>query len=359
MVPVLKINPAQPEDALLEKARKTLTAGGLVIVPTETVYGIACDPAAPGAMERLLAAKGRDGDKPVARLAADAEQVQSSAKNWSAGMAALAAAFWPGPLTLVIETHDGWTGYRVPDHPVALRLAECCGRSLALTSANLSGDPDTKTAAEAMAAVEADLVLDSGPSATEAIPSTVVKVDGENIACLREGCLPFREVEAIFKKCTPHLKRILFVCTGNTCRSPMAAALFAHRMGSDSGWEAVSAGIYAGFGSPASHHAVEALKELSIELTHHQSKPLTAELVETADLIVTMTASHRLAILQDFPAVGNKVCLIKSFGTSKVPADIPDPFGGSLDVYKKTRDEIDRALSDLILFIRTGKPLKK
>ena len=199
MVRILNIDRNQPEAAVLEEAGAVLDSGGLVIVPTETVYGIACNPAVPGAMEQLAAAKGRDGGKPIARLASDPEQVVKLAVNWNAGLAALAENHWPGPLTIVLETAEGWTGFRIPDHAVALGLAETCGCALALTSANLSGDPDTRTAQEAMAAVEADLVLDSGPSGERAVPSTVVKVDGDRIACLREGCLPFEQVERIFK----------------------------------------------------------------------------------------------------------------------------------------------------------------
>jgi protein-tyrosine phosphatase len=150
------------------------------------------------------------------------------------------------------------------------------------------------------------------------------------------------------------MKRVLFVCTGNTCRSPMAEALFLHRIGSQEQWTAGSAGIYAGAGTPASPHSTEAMHELGIDLRTHRSRPLTAELVQQADLIVTMSAGHRFEILQDFPEVGNRVFLINSFGTSKVPVDISDPFGGSLEAYRKIRDEIDRALADLILFIRTG-----
>ncbi len=199
MVRILKVNRLQPETELLDEARTVLESGGLVIVPTETVYGIACNPAVPGAMERLIAAKGRDGNKPIARLAAGPEQVARTARNWNDGLQALSNRYWPGPLTIVLETGEGWVGYRIPDHPVAQQLARACGCTLALTSANLSGEPDTKTAQEAMESVDADLVLDSGPSAQQAIPSTVVKVDGERIECLREGCLPFREVESIFK----------------------------------------------------------------------------------------------------------------------------------------------------------------
>ena len=152
------------------------------------------------------------------------------------------------------------------------------------------------------------------------------------------------------------MKTIRFACTGYTCRGPMADELFRHRIGDKTDWTSASAGIFAGAGASASRNAVEALRELEIDLRQHRSKPLSGELVKEAKLIVAMTAQHRDHILESFPEVGNKVCLIKSFGTSKVPADISDPFGGSLDTYRKTRDEIDRALSDLILFILTKNP---
>ena len=198
MAQILQINRVCPETDLIKTAVKKLADGALVIVPTETVYGIACNPSIPGAMENLMAAKGRDGNKPIARLAASSQQVKQTATHWNEGLQALADAYWPGSLTIVLETADGWTGYRIPDHLVPLALANACGCSLALTSANLSGDPDTKTAQEAMNAVNADLVIDSGASAEQAIPSTVIKVDGEQLQCLREGRIPFSEIEAIF-----------------------------------------------------------------------------------------------------------------------------------------------------------------
>ncbi len=123
MIEVLSIDIEKPQPERLEQARQILVDGGLVIVPTETVYGIACDPAVPGALEKLVAAKGRDGDKPIAQLAANAEQVAAAVANWNEGVQALAARYWPGPLTIVLETLAGWTGYRVPDHAVAIALA--------------------------------------------------------------------------------------------------------------------------------------------------------------------------------------------------------------------------------------------
>jgi L-threonylcarbamoyladenylate synthase len=200
MTRIVQIDRRQPEPERIEEAAAVLRSGGLVIVPTETVYGIACDPSVPGALDRLVLAKGRDGDKPIARLAADPQQVARTSRNWNKGLQALAEQYWPGPLTMVLETADGWIGYRIPDHAVAIALASTCGSSLALTSANRSGGPDTNNAQEAMASVAADLVLDSGPSAGQAIPSTVVRVDGRHIECLREGCLAFPAVRSIFMK---------------------------------------------------------------------------------------------------------------------------------------------------------------
>ena len=83
MTKILSIDKSDPQSALLEQARNVLAAGGLVIVPTETVYGIACDPSVPDSMDKLIAAKGRAGDKPIARLASNAEQVEKSSKNWT------------------------------------------------------------------------------------------------------------------------------------------------------------------------------------------------------------------------------------------------------------------------------------
>ena len=148
------------------------------------------------------------------------------------------------------------------------------------------------------------------------------------------------------------MKKILFVCTGNTCRSPMAEALFNARKGTDE-WVAESAGVFASSGSPASSNAIAALKELEIDLQSHRSQPVTRTLLEDADLVLTMTNGHRYSLLQNFPEFERKVYLLNAFGTSKVPADVLDPFGGSLEMYQKTRDEIDRSIADLVLFIHT------
>ncbi|MAI20522.1 MAG: translation factor Sua5 [Kiritimatiellaceae bacterium] len=193
----LKIDPQHPAPDAITRAAQLLAEGGLLILPTETVYGIACDPQQPQALQRLQAAKGRDANKPIARLVATPQQVKPLALHWNNGIQALCQAHWPGPLTLVLETAHGWTGFRVPDHPVPIAIATAYGSALALTSANLSGQPDPRTAQQTHD-LPADLTLDSGPTADQAIPSTVIKIDRQTIELLRAGALPFPALESLF-----------------------------------------------------------------------------------------------------------------------------------------------------------------
>ncbi len=180
------------DEAALAEAAQTLLRGGVAILPTDTVYGVACHPGFPEALERIRAMKRRDAAKPFQLLAADTEAV------WADGAvrtpeAERLAAHWPGALTLVLPTAKGRTeGYRVPDHPLLRRLLTACGGCLRCTSVNLSGEPPAKDAQEAAAALgtEVDLLLDGGP-ARLGVASTVASLScaGE-LTVLRQGALP-------------------------------------------------------------------------------------------------------------------------------------------------------------------------
>jgi len=124
MAEIVQIDADRPDADLIRRACSLLEAGELVGVPTETVYGIACDPTH---LEKIYAAKERDRGKPVARLAGSLEQVEALGANFGKHGKTLAEKYWPGPLTLVLETPEGTTGFRVPDHEVPLALARAFG----------------------------------------------------------------------------------------------------------------------------------------------------------------------------------------------------------------------------------------
>jgi tRNA threonylcarbamoyl adenosine modification protein (Sua5/YciO/YrdC/YwlC family) len=190
---VVQINADRPEPEIIRRACALLEAGELAVVPTETVYGIACDPAH---LEKLYAAKERDRGKPVARLAASLEQVEALGAKFGKHGRLLAQKYWPGPLTLVLDTPDGPTGFRVPNHEVPLALARAFGRPIALTSANKSGGADATSTQEAFQTLDQSvaLFLDAGECSGK-IPSTVVQCREDGITVLREGAIPIAEIE--------------------------------------------------------------------------------------------------------------------------------------------------------------------
>jgi tRNA threonylcarbamoyl adenosine modification protein (Sua5/YciO/YrdC/YwlC family) len=192
---ILRLDPTRPDSRILDLVVAELARGQLVVIPTETVYGLAADPRALGAVEKIYSAKERPGAKPVAFLAADLEQVLARGAVIEAPALRLIRRFWPGPMTLALKTPAGFVGFRVPDYPVALSLLWKAGSALAVTSANRSGHKPALTAAEAVAALSrwVSLVLDAGTS-PGGVPSTVVKVDGENVDILREGAIRRDEI---------------------------------------------------------------------------------------------------------------------------------------------------------------------
>ena len=195
------------DDAGRAAAIRILREGGVVALPTDTVYGIGVDLSVPGGIERLFEAKRRPTDRAIMLLLADVGQAATLAE-WPPAAVALAEAFWPGGLTLVLPRRPGVAlpaeltggratiGLRVPDHPSPRALAAAVG-PLPVTSANISGLPEARTADEILTQLgdAIDLVLDGGPS-RGGPPSTVVDCTGEVPRILRSGAIAPADVAA-------------------------------------------------------------------------------------------------------------------------------------------------------------------
>src|SRR5438034_3309909 len=149
------------------------------------------------------------------------------------------------------------------------------------------------------------------------------------------------------------MKTILFVCTGNVCRSPMAEGLFRHAVKGRGDFCVLSAGVGAIDGQPPSAYAVHALRELGIDISQQRSRMLTAELVNQADYIFGMTHGHVDAINLLYPQAVEKTFLLREFDDTLdiFEKDISDPIGGSYDVYLECRDQIEQGIASLLRFL--------
>lgn len=180
----------------ISAALEVIAAGGTVVFPTDTVYGLAASAFSAQAIEKLFQIKVRERGKPIAVLLGSLDQLKDVADDPSPAAIALAEKHWPGALTLVVPRHPQMPhnlsplptlGVRIPDHPAALALLQAAG-PLAVTSANLSGQENTTTARQALSQLDGvvDLILDGGQT-PGGVPSTVVDMTGETPRLLRQG----------------------------------------------------------------------------------------------------------------------------------------------------------------------------
>ena len=149
---------------------------------------------------------------------------------------------------------------------------------------------------------------------------------------------------------------IVVVCTGNTCRSPMAERLLTHALAAEEGplkaFRVVSAGVAAGPGSPASANSVTAMKKVGLDISNHRSQPLTEELMEEASAIFVMTEPHRAIIQAACEPLPEHVYLLREFMPAGTDTEVADPFGGALPLYEACRDEMVEASPSLVKFLR-------
>ncbi|MEJ2013192.1 MAG: L-threonylcarbamoyladenylate synthase [Anaerolineales bacterium] len=190
----------------LARARTVLNASGLVIFPTDTVYGIGCRADSPGAIERLYKVKGRPEQKAIPVLIGDIAHLERVCKPIPEGVRRLVERFWPGALTIVLPRSPdlpdalgplATVGVRMPDHPVALALLQEIG-PMAVTSANRSGASETRKAQEAWLALgqEVELTVDGGET-PGGIPSTVVDLTQPDSPILRAGPISAEAIHAL------------------------------------------------------------------------------------------------------------------------------------------------------------------
>lgn len=347
-------------------AAEALRGGALVVFPTETVYGLAASAAHVEAVRRLRDIKGgpdRQGFTVHIPNRADAAKYVA---NPPALARRLARKAWPGPLTLVCSVDDpenepiartispeqldaiyyqSKVGLRCPAHAAATELLNEAGVPVVASSANRPGRPPPLDAQSALRDLDGlvEIALDGGRTRHNTASTIVQIAQSDDWSILREGVIDRRTIERMART------EIVMVCTGNSCRSPIAEYLFRHELAKRlglavaelgrHGYYVSSAGSAAFEGGPISEFSEQELARCGIDASAHRAQPLTVELIQRAERIYVMSYEHRRAVLDLVPSAVDRVALLDERGP------VADPIGGGASEYHQCAIQIERAVN--------------
>lgn len=355
MTHILDWKRAEDPRDVIHLAVQALAEGRLLAVPTESGYAIAASALQPKAAEVVAQLRTREPVQLALALRSYHEALDYAPTLSPIALRLLERA-WPGPLVLHVDASDddsllkrippAWLSLlvdnqkhvhlHIPAHEAIDHIAQLTSGPIVLAIPNPPANP-----ASAALHPEVALAIDDGPRSPAGSP-TSVQIQNNHCRVVSPGLLD----DAELKRLTQF--RILLVCTGNTCRSPMAERLMRSLLQSKFQWEpssasppivVQSAGVSAMPGGPASMHAIEAMRLRGIDLSDHQSSPVTERALCRSDLVLTMTQSHRQAILGRWPDLAHKVRTLSRDGI-----DISDPFGKCIDSYQFCADQLQQVL---------------
>jgi len=360
---VLTSDSSSPWPAAREGAA-ALRDGKLVGFATETVYGVAVNAACADAMERLRELKSRP-DRPFSLHVGRAKTIFRYVADPPEPARRLIAKALPGPLTLLLPTggafaddspaardralyerlvHNDVLGVRCVAEPTAAAMLDAVDDPVVAPSANLAGNPSPRSAADVLRDLDGkiDLLIDSGPTRFGR-DSTIVDFTGPAWRIVRAGVIDERMIQKMLARL------YVFACTGNTCRSPMAAGLarvlLAKQQGVPvkdlpaHGVTVVSAGLCAADGAGATPEAVLVAAARGADISDHRSQPLTLELIRSADLVFCMTDHHVEQAVALAPWAASRIVRLDPRG------DVFDPIGGDVREYRDVAEQIQDAFA--------------
>lgn len=345
---IAELQDGKPTPKVVLEVVRRLEQGEVLLLPTDTVYGLHALANNERAVNRIKRIKGLEEDRPLSTLYASVVDVSRFVRLPEGELKRRVLESWPGPVTWVLPAQPviprhllgtGKTlGIRIPDNQFLRSVCAALDGMIVSTSANYHNEvPATKREdlnKELLDELDA-LVFQTTPLAGR--PSEVMRWTPTGPEVLRSR-----------QMLDPHKERmnILVICSANICRSPMGEAILRKKLEKDHTGRFVirSAGVMATDGMKASMPAVEAMSERGLHIQNHRSRMVDAELMEWADVVLTMTSDHLGELYDAFPDYKEKVFLFGAFPKTNVDEeyDVEDPYGMSIERYREVADTLEK-----------------
>ncbi len=372
-----KINPQDPDPNVLKETVTVLEKGGIVVYPTDTLYGLGVDAYNKKAIKRLYTIKNRSLNKPTSLMMPDLQLVKEIFGFKPASLERELKKLFPGRLTALIANHlhkripaierldtpgsvQEKVGIRIPDHPFCRELSKMYDSPVTSTSANLSGAENPLVISEIIGQLgsKVDLIIDAG-QLSPSRGSTIIDFTRTPYLILRAGDLSAKEIERkINKRVVSKYDKfiITFVCSGNICRSPMAMGIM-RRMLERTKYRPVikiqSAGTLRLPRQMADHTAIDVCLENGVQIGDHFSQHINDHIVEESSLIFCLAQNHINYLHKHFPEHKKKIVLLKQWKRKEnlfIPS-IADPIGHDKDFFKETYREIHEEIKRVLPFL--------
>jgi tRNA threonylcarbamoyl adenosine modification protein (Sua5/YciO/YrdC/YwlC family) len=372
---IYDLDPQNPDQGILKRTAEIILSGGVVVYPTDTLYGFGVDASNPVAMNRLYELKGRDDKKPVSLIIKNINAAESLIGKLDDYEKYIFKKLFPGKFTLVLKKKKklevqklnqfSKIGFRIPHYKICKVLAELTNRPITSTSVNISSKDNLTSIKEIKALFnkKVDIILNVGPL-KRSKGSTVIDLAVNVPTILRAGDVSVQELERILdfpvSQKYPEKYIITFVCSGNICRSPMAEAIMKKKIEKSKYSDVVEVGSAGTLNINNSHPTLEALDvahTAGFDLTKHKSRGLVRSIIQQSNLIICMALDHIHYIQDNFPEYRSRARLLKQMNVERKLSNpsVPDPIGQSLDyyenVFKQISNEIGRVMPEIFKMV--------